>query len=97
MNEIITEDSDNSESIQIFDNGGYTTDRYTVYFPNSDYHIRMSDYPTNPRGILQKETGKPSEDRKLGKRIAMNADLVRFGVADVIERELASHNKALFL
>jgi len=60
--------------IAVYDNGGKTVDRFTVYF-NEDYNrqgtmkecLAMSEYPTHPMGFSQFSGGQLG--RHNGKRI----------------------------
>jgi len=80
---------DSLQTVEVYDNGGITPDRYTVYFPSADYHLVMSDFPNTPRGIMDKRGGQPQQNEKLGKQIHVN-QMAR-GARERLEKELKGH------
>lgn len=88
-------ESDSLGSIKVFDNGGRTPDRYTVYFPSADYHLTMSEYPSNPGGIINKQGGRPQQNEKLGKETNINQ--VSSGAKQRIMKELEGNQRASLL
>ena len=66
----------NIHVVAIYDNGGKTTDRYTVYFNTKDKRenwypcLAMNNYPFDPQGFCQHSSGLLG--RHNGKRIAFS-------------------------
>lgn len=96
MRDIITK----KPAIRVYDNGGKTADRYTVYYLTPQYfhgekfyiYIGMSAYPTHPQGIGEHGEVSSSQlprhkyHRGIGKRIEF-ADLP-VDCQTVVNREL---------
>lgn len=61
-----------SNIIKITDNGGKTTDRYTVYFDDG-YMLMMSDNAGSPQGVCTSDTWKQEYiDCDEGKELQLN-------------------------